>query len=135
MEPALISWILIHRWLAPRKHWYSFTYHGGMESWVGLGGNYGRIKFWIAAKPGIELGTLWSEGRDLTFCANHARLEKHEHVTNLVDGIIVTRSIVTKCVTITFRLAAKSFQRDQQTVYAKKDLRIGIPTLPVSSYT
>ena len=24
-------------------------------------------------EPGIELGTLWSEGRDLTNCANHAR--------------------------------------------------------------
>ena len=26
-----------------------------------------------SAKPGIELGTLWSKGRDLTNCANHAR--------------------------------------------------------------
>ena len=28
-------------------------------------------KYSNLAKPGIELGTLWSEGRDLTNCANH----------------------------------------------------------------
>ena len=26
----------------------------------------------ISAEPGIELGTLWSQGRDLTNCTNHA---------------------------------------------------------------
>ena len=44
-----------------------------MESWVGLGGKEGRTNFRISEKPGIELGALWSEDRDLTICANHAR--------------------------------------------------------------
>ena len=44
-----------------------------MESWVGLGGKEGRTNIRISAKPGIEPGTLWSKGRDLTNCANHAR--------------------------------------------------------------
>ena len=32
----------------------------------------GRTNFRISAKPGIELGILWSKGRDLTNCDNHA---------------------------------------------------------------
>ena len=44
-----------------------------MESWIGLGGKKVTQSSPNSAKPGIELGTLWSEGRDLTNCANHAR--------------------------------------------------------------
>ena len=44
-----------------------------MESWVSLGGKERCTNIRISAKPGIEPGTLWSEGRDLTNCANHAR--------------------------------------------------------------
>ena len=44
-----------------------------MESCVNLGGKEGRTNIRISAEPGIELGTFWSEGRDLTNCANHAR--------------------------------------------------------------
>ena len=47
-----------------------------MESWVGLGGKEGCTNIRISAKPGIELGTLWSEGRDLTNCTNHAHPNK-----------------------------------------------------------
>ena len=88
MEPALISgfcsvkqtslWLpldgtLIHRRLALNRHWYSFTNPRRMESWVGLGGKEGCTNIRISAKPGIEPGTLWSEGRDLTNCTNHFR--------------------------------------------------------------
>ena len=44
-----------------------------MESWVGIGGKEGRTNIQILAEPGIKLGILWSKGRDLTNCANHAR--------------------------------------------------------------
>ena len=44
-----------------------------MESWVGLGGKEGCTNIRISAKPGIEQGTFWTEGRDLTNCANEAR--------------------------------------------------------------
>ena len=44
-----------------------------MESWVSLGGEEGHTKIQISAEPGIEPGTFWLEGRDLTNCANHAR--------------------------------------------------------------
>ena len=64
---------LIHRRLAPSRCWYSFTYRGRMESWVSLDGKEGRTNIQISAEQGIELGTLWSESRDLTNCANHAR--------------------------------------------------------------
>ena len=37
-----------------------------MASWVSLGGKEGRTNIQISAEPGIELGTLWSESRDLT---------------------------------------------------------------------
>ena len=40
-----------------------------MESWVGLG----RKDYSNLGTARIELGTLWSEGRDLTNCTNHAR--------------------------------------------------------------
>ena len=40
---------------------------------VSLGRKEGHTNVQISAEPGIELGTLWSEGRDLTNCANHAR--------------------------------------------------------------
>ena len=43
-----------------------------MESWGSLGGKEGRTNVQISAEPGIKLGTLWSEGRDLTNCDNHA---------------------------------------------------------------
>ena len=43
-----------------------------MESWVGLGGKEGRTNIQISAELGIEPGTLWSKGRDLTNCADHA---------------------------------------------------------------
>ena len=57
-----------------------------MESWVSLGGKEGCINIRILAKPGIELGTLWSEGRDLTNCTNHARPRVHaENDDNLND--------------------------------------------------
>ena len=54
-----------HRRLAPSRRWYSFTYPERMESWVGLGGKEGCTNIRISAKPGIELGTLCWEGRDL----------------------------------------------------------------------
>ena len=71
MEPALISsfwsvrrmrvWLLLdgtlmHRWLAPSRRWYSFTYPGRMESWVSLGGKEGRINIRISARPGLNWG-------------------------------------------------------------------------------
>ena len=63
--------ILIHRRLAiTSRRWYSFIYPRRMESWVSLGGKEGRINIQILAEPGIELGTLWSEGRDLTNCTS-----------------------------------------------------------------
>ena len=37
-------------------------------------------KYSNLSRAGIELGTLWSEGRDLTNCANQARAEKERHV-------------------------------------------------------
>ena len=43
-----------------------------MESWVSLGGKEGRTNIRVSAKPGIEPGILWPEGRDLTKCADHA---------------------------------------------------------------
>ena len=64
---------LIHRRLAPRRPWYSFTYPGSTESWVSLGEKEGRTNVQISANPGIELGTLWLEGRDLTNYSNRAR--------------------------------------------------------------
>ena len=92
MEPPLISgfcsvkrlrafysspldWTLIHHKLAPSRFWhiYLFTYPGRMEKWVSLGEKEGRTNIQISAEPGIELGSLWSEGRDLTNCANNAR--------------------------------------------------------------
>ena len=63
---------LINHRLASSRRWYSFTYPGRMESRVSLGGKEGCTNIWISAKPGIELGTLWSECRDLTNCTNHA---------------------------------------------------------------
>ena len=45
-----------------------------MEGWkVGLGRKEGHTNIRISAKLGIELEILWSESRDLTNCANHAR--------------------------------------------------------------
>ena len=72
MEPALISWP-VSVVLAPCRRWYSFTYPWRMESWFGLGRKEDRTNIQISAKQGLKLGTLWSEGRDLTNCANHAR--------------------------------------------------------------
>ena len=46
---------------------------GRMESCIGLGGKEGCTNIRISAKPGIEQGTLWSEGRDLTNCAKVAK--------------------------------------------------------------
>ena len=43
-----------------------------MERWVSLGVKEGRTNIQISAEPGIELGTLWSEGIALTNCAKHA---------------------------------------------------------------
>ena len=43
-----------------------------MESQVSLGGKEDRTITQFLAEPGIELGTLCSESRDLTNCANHA---------------------------------------------------------------
>ena len=40
----------------------------------------------ISAKPGIEPGTLWLEGRDLTNCANHARPDP--------DGQIISYPVI-----------------------------------------
>ena len=48
------------------------TYPRRMESWVGLGRKEGCTNIRISAKSGIEPGTLWLEGRDLTNCTNHA---------------------------------------------------------------
>ena len=59
---------LIHRRLAPSRRWYSFTDPRKLESWVSLGGKEGRTNIRISAKPSIEPGTLWLEGRDLTNC-------------------------------------------------------------------
>ena len=42
-----------------------------MESWVALSRKEGRTIIQISAEPGIEPGTFWLEGRDLTNCANH----------------------------------------------------------------
>ena len=54
------------------------SFPGRMESWVGLGGKEGRTNIQISkAEPRIELGTLWSESRDLTNCTNHARPQHH----------------------------------------------------------
>ena len=38
----------------------------------------------ISAEPGIELGSLRSEGRDLTNCGNHARQARPDYL-NWVD--------------------------------------------------
>ena len=38
---------------------------------VSLGGKDGRTHIQMSAELGIELGTLWLEGRDLTNCSNH----------------------------------------------------------------
>ena len=40
-----------------------------MEICVSIGGKEGHTDIQISAELGIELGTLWSEGRDLTNCA------------------------------------------------------------------
>ena len=63
---------LIHRRLAPSRRWYSFTYPGRIESWVSLVTKEDRTNVQISAKQGTELGTLWSEWKDLTNCTNHA---------------------------------------------------------------
>ena len=44
-----------------------------MESWASLGGKK-VTQIFKSRQSGVELETLWSEGRDLTNCANHARL-------------------------------------------------------------
>ena len=64
---------LIHRRLASSRRCYSFTMPGRLESRVCLSGKGGCTNIQISAKPGIELGILWSEGRDLTYCSNHVR--------------------------------------------------------------
>ena len=43
---------LIHRRLAPSRCWYSFTYPGRKESWVGLGGKEGCTNDRISANQG-----------------------------------------------------------------------------------
>ena len=43
-----------------------------MESWVSLGGKEDHTKIQISGEPGINMGTLWSEDRDLSNYANHA---------------------------------------------------------------
>ena len=63
-----------------------------MESWVGLGRNEGCTNIRISAKPGIKLGTLWLEGRDLTNCANHAR---PKIIQDGVENIVFTTKIWT----------------------------------------
>ena len=47
-----------------------------MERSINFGGKEVHIKIRISEEPGIELGSLWSEGRDLTMAsgANHATL-------------------------------------------------------------
>mgnify|MGYP001794492176 CR=1 FL=1 len=55
-----------------------------MESWVSLGGKESRtnqFKYWI------ELGTLWSEDRDLTNCANHARPRSFQNAVFINDTL------------------------------------------------
>ena len=64
---------LTHRRLAPSKCCYSFAYPGRKENWVRLGRKEGRTNVQISEEPRIELGTLWTEGRDLTNCTNHSR--------------------------------------------------------------
>ena len=41
----------------------------------------------ILAEPGIKLGTLWSKGRDLTNCANHARPVANIMPTKIRSGV------------------------------------------------
>ena len=64
IRPFPLDRTLIHRNLAPRRL-YSFTNPGRLKSWVSLGGKNGHTNIQISEKPGIELGTLWMEGRDL----------------------------------------------------------------------
>ena len=59
--------------LALSRCWYSFTYSGRSKSLVSLGEKEGHTNIQISAELRIELGTLWSEGRDFTNCTNHAR--------------------------------------------------------------
>ena len=47
----LLDGTLIHRRLAPTRHWYSFTYPGRMESWVNLGGKNGQNRGSNLYKP------------------------------------------------------------------------------------
>ena len=71
---------LIHRRLTPSRHWYSFTYLG-RKSCVSLGqkkrshkdSNLGRVR--------IELGTLWSESRDLTTAPTISKLNVKQILT------------------------------------------------------
>ena len=57
-----------------------------MESWVNFGGKEGCTNIRISAKRGIEPGILWSQSKDLTNCANHARPCKVLHVLQLIAG-------------------------------------------------
>ena len=57
------------------------------ENWVSLGRKEGRTNIQVSAKPGIQLGTLWLEGRDLTNCANHAHLVVHATQLNSLTWI------------------------------------------------
>ena len=46
---------------------------GRKESWVCLCGKEGRTNIRISAVPGIELGTLWLESRDLSNFVNYSK--------------------------------------------------------------
>ena len=41
------------------------------------------------AEPGIELGTLWLEGRDLTNCAKHVRPSIYQPVIHVCDHLSI----------------------------------------------
>ena len=62
-------------------------------------GRKGHTNIHISAKPGIELGTLWLESRDLTNCTNHTHhLEsqgviKSMYCTSTKEGKEISPSI------------------------------------------
>ena len=92
MDPALISGFcsvkppdeslrlplngtLIHRRLAPSRCWYSFTYPGRMETWVGLGGKEGHSDFLKSRQIRDRTGDL---GIGKQRSANHSAQKKSD---------------------------------------------------------
>ena len=98
-----------------------------MESWVGLGGNEGRTNIQILAEPGIEPGILWSEGRDLTNCANYAR------PPNLIETNLICKFGINKF----YPLKSKQYSKRILSLFLKKKLLLEFslnPGLKLTSF-